>query len=83
MFGLGAATRIYVAVGPTDMRKSFEGLFGLVKERLGCSPLSGQPELGAVYDFKYSFSTNLSQWDRRPVYELRALTQFWCSIMDP
>jgi len=41
MFGLGAATRIYVAVGPTDMRKSFEGLFGLVKERLGCSPLSG------------------------------------------
>jgi hypothetical protein len=31
MFGLGAATRIYVAVGPTDMRKSFEGLFGLVK----------------------------------------------------
>ncbi|MDX6557159.1 MAG: transposase [Blastocatellia bacterium] len=41
MFGLGAATRIYVAVGPTDMRESFEGLFGLVKERLGCSPLSG------------------------------------------
>jgi transposase len=31
MFGLGAATRIYVAVGPTDMRKGFEGLFGLVK----------------------------------------------------
>jgi transposase len=41
MFGLGAATCIYVAVGPTDMRKSFEGLFGLVKERFGCSPLSG------------------------------------------
>jgi transposase len=41
MFGLGAATRIYVAVGPTDMRKGFEGLFGLVKERLGLSLLSG------------------------------------------
>ena len=41
MFGLGAATRIYVAVGPTDMRKGFEGLFGLVRERLGCSPLGG------------------------------------------
>jgi hypothetical protein len=41
MFGLGAATGIYVAVGPTDMRKSFEGPFGLVKERLGCSALSG------------------------------------------
>jgi hypothetical protein len=25
MFGLGAATRIYVAVGSTDMRKGFEG----------------------------------------------------------
>ena len=41
MFGLGAATRIYVAVGATDMRKGFEGLFGLVNERLGLSPLSG------------------------------------------
>ena len=41
MFGLGAATRIYVAVGPTDMRKGFEGLFGLVNERLGLSPLRG------------------------------------------
>ena len=41
MFGLGAATRIYVAVGATDVRKGFEGLFGLVKERLGLSPLSG------------------------------------------
>ena len=41
MFGLGAATRIYLAVGATDMRKGFEGLFGLVKERLGLSPLSG------------------------------------------
>ena len=32
-------------VDPTDIRKGFEGgfegLFGLVKERLGCSPFSG------------------------------------------
>jgi transposase len=28
MFGLGAATQIYVAVGATDMRKGFEGLNG-------------------------------------------------------
>jgi transposase len=41
MFGLGPATRIYLAVGATDMRKSFEGLFGLVRDRLLCSPLSG------------------------------------------
>ena len=41
MFGIGSATRIYLAAGPTDMRKSFEGLFGLVRDRLSCDPLSG------------------------------------------
>jgi transposase len=41
MFGIGPATRIYLAAGPTDMRKSFEGLFGLVRDRLLCDPLSG------------------------------------------
>ena len=28
MFGLGPATRIYLAAGVTDMRKGFEGLYG-------------------------------------------------------
>ena len=41
MFGLGPATRVYLAVGATDLRKGFEGLFGLVKDRLGLEPLSG------------------------------------------
>ena len=41
MFGFGPATRIYLAVGATDMRKGFEGLYGLVRDRLQCSPLSG------------------------------------------
>jgi transposase len=41
MFGVGPATRIYLAAGATDMRKSFEGLFGLVRDRLLCDPLSG------------------------------------------
>lgn len=41
MFGLGAATRIYLAAGATDMRKGFEGLYGLVRDRLLCEPLSG------------------------------------------
>ena len=41
MFGAGAATRIYLAAGATDMRKSFEGLYGLVRDRLQCDPLSG------------------------------------------
>jgi len=38
---MGAATRIYVAVGATDMRKGFNGLEGLVRERLDCDPTSG------------------------------------------
>jgi transposase len=41
MFGFGPATRIYVATGATDMRKSFNGLYGLVRDRLSCDPLSG------------------------------------------
>jgi len=41
MFGFGPATRIYVAAGATDMRKAFEGLYGLVRDRLLCDPRSG------------------------------------------
>lgn len=41
MFGFGPATRIYVAAGATDMRKSFNGLYGLVRDRLGSDPASG------------------------------------------
>ncbi len=41
MFGFGPATRIYVAAGATDMRKHFDGLYGLVRDHLGCTPESG------------------------------------------
>ena len=41
MFGVGAATRIYVAAGSIDMRKGFEGLYGLVRDKLQLEPLSG------------------------------------------
>jgi len=41
MFGWGPATRIYLAAGATDMRKGFEGLYGLARDRLQCDPLSG------------------------------------------
>jgi len=41
MFGWGPATRIYLAAGATDMRKGFEGLYGLARDRLLCEPLSG------------------------------------------
>ena len=32
--------RVFVVVGPTDMRKSFNGLSGIVRERLGADPMS-------------------------------------------
>ncbi len=41
MFGLGPATKIYIGVEAIDMRKGFEGLYGLVRDALGLDPLSG------------------------------------------
>ncbi len=41
MLGIGHATRIYLAIEATDMRKSFEGLSGLIREKLREDPLSG------------------------------------------
>ena len=41
MFGLGPATRIYVALGATDLRKGFDGLYGIVRDRLGLEVRSG------------------------------------------
>ena len=41
MFGLGPATKIYLGVESVDMRKGFEGLYGLVRDHLGQDPLSG------------------------------------------
>jgi transposase len=41
MFGLGPATKIYIALESVDMRKGFDGLYGLVRDRLGHDPLSG------------------------------------------
>lgn len=41
MFVLGAATRIFVATGATDMRLSFDGLHSLVIGQIKQSPQSG------------------------------------------
>jgi transposase len=38
---LSAAVRVFLCTRPTDMRKSFDGLEGLVREYLGQDPLSG------------------------------------------
>jgi transposase len=38
---LPAAVRVFLCTQPTDMRKSFDGLVGMVREYLGQDPLSG------------------------------------------
>ncbi|MGA2890741.1 MAG: IS66 family insertion sequence element accessory protein TnpB [Terracidiphilus sp.] len=41
IFGLGPATKVFLAAGSTDMRKGFSGLYGLVRDRLQSDPTSG------------------------------------------
>lgn len=41
MISPGAATRIFLAAGPTDMRRGFDGLADLVRHQLAADPLSG------------------------------------------
>jgi transposase len=41
MLSLPATVRIFLCTAPTDMRKSFDGLCGLVEEVFGQDPLSG------------------------------------------
>ena len=41
MLTLGPSIKVYLARGTTDMRKSFDGLAGAVRELLAEDPLSG------------------------------------------
>lgn len=41
MISLSSATRIFVVSGYTDMRKSFNGLYGIVAHQLDQDPTSG------------------------------------------
>ena len=41
MLSFPASVRIHVALGATDMRKSFDGLSGAVKDILSLDPFSG------------------------------------------
>jgi len=41
MFVWSAATRIYLALGATDLRQGFDGLHALVRQRLELVSLSG------------------------------------------
>jgi transposase len=42
MLSLAPTTRIWVCTTPADMRKSFDGLCGLIRTALGSDPLSGE-----------------------------------------
>jgi transposase len=46
VLGLGAATRIFVATGVTDMRLSFDGLYALA-----AGPLQQNPQSGHLFLF--------------------------------
>jgi transposase len=41
MLTLPPSTRVFVATQPADLRRSFDGLMGLVRDFLGGDPLSG------------------------------------------
>jgi transposase len=41
MLNLSAATRVFVALEPLDLRRSFNGLFAAVQQHLQLDPLSG------------------------------------------
>jgi len=61
MFGLTAATRIYLYRGICDMRKSFDGLCGIVRSELGADPLSGSL---FVFVNRRRNMVKLLYWDR-------------------
>ena len=65
MLGLGAATRIFVATGETDMRLGFNGLYALVVGQLKQDPQSGHLFLFANKRrdrMKILFFDNFSLW---------------------
>ena len=41
MLAVGGATRVYLAAGVTDLRKGFDGLYGLVRSKLESDPDTG------------------------------------------
>ena len=41
MFNFSSSLKIHLCVAPTDMRKSFNGLYALAKHELGKNPMDG------------------------------------------
>jgi transposase len=60
MIPVGPATRVFLAVGPTDLRKGFEGLSDLVRHHLKEDPLSGHL---FVFSNRGNTRVKLLYWD--------------------
>lgn len=67
MFSFSTSLRIFVGVKPVDMRKSFNGLYAIVKNHLGRDPLDG-----AVYLFANRKRTlvKVLYWDGTGIWVL-------------
>jgi transposase len=61
VLSLSELVPIYVCLGPTDMRKSFDSLAALVREWLGHDPLSGHL---FVFRSRRGDRVKLLRWDR-------------------
>jgi len=67
MFSFSASLRIFAGIEPVDMRKSFNGLFAIVKNHLRRNPLDG-----AVYLFANKRRTlvKMIYWDGTGIWIL-------------
>lgn len=70
MIGLPPAVQIFLAVEPVNLRLSFEGLAGLVRDRLGGEPLSGhlfvfRNRVGDRVKILYWDRTGMAMWYKR------------------
>ncbi len=61
MLLLPASVRVYLCLEPTDMRKGFDSLAGIVRERFGDDPLSGHLFL---FTSKRADRLKILWWDR-------------------
>lgn len=61
MLALTGMARIYFYCAPCDMRKSFDGLCGLIRSELGADPLSGSL---FVFCNRRRTMVKLLYWDR-------------------
>ena len=61
MLSLPPSVRLFIARGPTDMRKSFNGLAGIVRDAMADDPLSGH-----LYVFfnRQRYRVKVLWWDR-------------------